>query len=132
MSRAKTTKHITKKKEANKRKSVTIAIDKKLDSLSNTILFKKKLEKANRILSESGVPAWFYLRSGLKFIFISGRVSRRGSSRSIFKTNNLDYFNEESRIEDPAEKKLLSPLVGREYVAWFVHKAILAFIAVGL
>jgi hypothetical protein len=42
-------------KKAKKRLSVVI--DRKLDSLSNTILFKKKLEKANRILSDSGVPA---------------------------------------------------------------------------
>ena len=34
-----------------------IIIDKRLDALSNTILFKKKLEKANRVLARVGVPA---------------------------------------------------------------------------
>ncbi len=37
--------------------SISVVIDKRLDILSNTILFKKKLEKANRILSEGGLPA---------------------------------------------------------------------------
>ena len=45
------------KKKVTKRQSLSVVIDKKLDSLSNTIIFKKKLEKANRILSNGGVPA---------------------------------------------------------------------------
>lgn len=54
----KATKHkIISKKKAAKKKTLSVVIDKKLDSLSNTILFKKKLEKANRILSNAGVPA---------------------------------------------------------------------------
>lgn len=45
----------TRKKTA--KASFSIVIDKKLDALSNTILFKKKLDKANQILSEAGFPA---------------------------------------------------------------------------
>jgi hypothetical protein len=53
-------KKLKKKKTTRKRTtkaSISVVIDKKLDALSNTILFKKKLEKANRILSEGGLPA---------------------------------------------------------------------------
>jgi hypothetical protein len=45
------------KKKVTKRKSLSVVIDKKLDSLSNTIIFKRKLDKANRILSHAGIPA---------------------------------------------------------------------------
>jgi len=47
----------TPKKKVAKKQSLSVVIDKKLDNLSNTIIFKKKLEKANRILSNGGVPA---------------------------------------------------------------------------
>ena len=51
------TKHKTaRKKKAPRVKSLSVVIDKNLDSLSNTILFKKKLEKANRILAAAGLP----------------------------------------------------------------------------
>ena len=47
----------TAHKSIAKKESLSVVIDKKLDSLSNTILFKKKLDKANRILSEAALPA---------------------------------------------------------------------------
>ncbi len=53
-------KKLTHKKTTQKgteKSSISVIIDKRLDALSNTILFKKKLEKANRILSEAGLPA---------------------------------------------------------------------------
>ena len=45
------------KKKATKSESLSFVIDKRLDAMSNTIIFKKKLEKANRILSQAGIPA---------------------------------------------------------------------------
>lgn len=53
----KATKHKAASKKKVTKKSLSLVIDKKLDSLSNTILFKKKLEKANRILASTKLPA---------------------------------------------------------------------------
>lgn len=49
-------KKIAAQKAKNSRKPVSVVIDKKLDSLSNRILFGKKLEKANHILASGGFP----------------------------------------------------------------------------
>jgi hypothetical protein len=46
----------TRKKSVSQKRSGVVVIDKKLDLLSTTILFKKKLAKANRILNKAGAP----------------------------------------------------------------------------
>ncbi len=50
-------KSIDKKNASKGTAKASVIIDKRLDALSNTILFKKKLEKANRILAKAGLPA---------------------------------------------------------------------------
>jgi hypothetical protein len=42
--------------ELNRAKMPIIVFDKKLESLRNKVLFPKKLERANEILSKTGLP----------------------------------------------------------------------------
>jgi hypothetical protein len=46
------------KKSAFTKEVSKIKIDKKLDNLKDAPFFKKKLEKANRILSSSSLPSY--------------------------------------------------------------------------
>lgn len=46
----------TKIDKLNKSKVPIIAFDKKLEELQDKVLFPEKLEKANKILSEVGMP----------------------------------------------------------------------------
>ena len=46
----------TKIRDLNKSKVPVIAFDKELDKLNDKVLFPEKLEKANRILKEVGLP----------------------------------------------------------------------------
>jgi len=57
MNMKKAKKNKSKSSNSTQAKNALIVIDKKLDTLSNKILFPKKLAKANKILSASGVPA---------------------------------------------------------------------------
>ena len=43
-------------KELNKRKTPIVIINKSLDKIASKILFPEKLEEANKILKEVGLP----------------------------------------------------------------------------
>lgn len=43
-------------KNLNKSKLPIVAIDKSLDKLSKKVLFKEKLDKANKVLKTIGLP----------------------------------------------------------------------------
>ena len=46
----------TKIEELNKSKTPIIAFDKELEKLQGVVLFPRKLEKANEILKDVGLP----------------------------------------------------------------------------